>query len=124
MPTDTLTGFAARYLQTWTASDAEQRAAAVAEVWAPECALVISPMDLTVVGRDAIAAHVGRVHADAIVGRRMTFAYDQAAQAGDTLLLRWSMLAPDGIVAGRGVDVVLRDEQGRATRVAMFMGID
>lgn len=123
MPTDTLTDFANRYLQTWTASDPQQREAAVADVWAPDGKLVISPMDLTVLGPQAIAAHVGRVHADAIVGRGMTFVYDHTAAAGDSLLMRWSMLAPDGAVAGRGVDVVFRDEQGRATTIYMFMGI-
>lgn len=124
MTTGTVTDFDQRYLETWTAPDAEQRRANIEQLWAADGQLVISPLGLTVLGVDAIAAHVNRVYEDNILGKGLTFVYDQTADAGDSLLLRWSMLAPNGNVVGRGVDVVFRDAEGRATKIYMYMGIN
>lgn len=123
MTTGTVTDFDQRYLETWTAPDAEQRRAAIEQLWAADGQLVISPLGITVLGVDAIAAHVNRVYEDNILGKGLSFVYDQTAEAGDSLLLRWSMLAPNGAVVGRGVDVVFRDAEGRATTIYMYMGI-
>src|SRR5580700_10946718 len=105
MATETLTDFDQQYLETWTEPDAER-------LRAPDGRLEISPAGLTLEGTDAIAEHVGRVHEQNIAGRGMRFQYDQHAEAGDALLLRWSMLAPDGSVVGRGVDLVFRGPDG------------
>lgn len=124
MTTGTVTDFDQRYLETWTAPDAQTRRANIEQLWAADGQLVISPLGLTVLGVDAIAAHVNRVYEDNILGKGLTFVYDQTADAGDSLLLRWSMLAPNGNVVGRGVDVVFRDAEGRATKIYMYMGIN
>lgn len=63
------------------------------------------------------------MHEQNIVGRGLRFAYDQHVEAQEALL-RWSMLAPDGGVAGRGVDVVFRGADGLVQTVYMFMGVD
>lgn len=59
-----------------------------------------------------------------IAGKGLTFAYDQHIESGDSILLRWSMLAPSGDVVGRGVDIVFRNADGRVQTAYMFMGID
>jgi hypothetical protein len=123
MATETLTDFDQQYLETWTEPDAERRRASIERLWAPDGRLEISPAGLTLEGTDAIAEHVGRVHEQNIAGRGMRFQYDQHAEAGDALLLRWSMLAPDGSVVGRGVDLVFRGPDGRVQTLYMFMGI-
>ncbi len=95
MAADTLSDFGRHYLETWTEPDPERR-----------------------------RAHIARVHEQNIAERGLRFVYDQHAEAADALLLRWSMLAPDGSAVGRGVDVVFRDAEGLIPTVYMFMGIN
>ncbi|MGD9694041.1 MAG: nuclear transport factor 2 family protein [Thermoleophilia bacterium] len=115
--------FDRRYLATWTEPDARRRRAAVESLWATDGRMVVAPHGLTLRGVDQIAAHVDRVHEENIAGRGLTFAYDQRAEADEALMLRWSMLAPDGGVVGRGVDVVFRDGEGAVRTVYMFTGV-
>jgi SnoaL-like domain len=122
--TETLSEFDRQYLETWTEPDPERRRANIERLWAPDGRMVISPIGASVHGIDEITAHIARVHEQNIVGRGLRFAYDQHAEAQEALLLRWSMLAPDGGVVGRGVDVVFRDADGMVQTVYMFMGID
>ncbi len=86
--------------------------------------MVVSSISVTLRGVDEIAAHIARVHEQNIAERGLRFAYDQHVEADDALLLRWSMLTPDGSAVGRGVDLVFRDAHGRVQTVYMFMGID
>jgi len=123
MTTETLNDFDRQYLETWTEPDPQRRRANIERMWAADGRMVISSLGLTVTGVDEIAAHIARVHEENIVGRGLTFAYDQHVEADDALLLRWSMHAPSGVV-GRGVDVVFRNEDGRVRTVYMFMGLD
>ena len=122
--TRTGAGFDATYLSTWTEPDAGKRLALIEQVWAPHGSLHISSLGLSLNGTADIAAHIGRVHNDLIVGKGLTFSYDQRLESGDALLLRWSMTAPGGDVVGRGVDTVFRDVDGKVTRAYMFMGVN
>ena len=122
--TQTSTDFDAAYLSTWTEPDAGKRLALIEQVWAPHGSLHISSPSLSLNGTADIAAHIGRVHDDLIVGKGLTFRYDQRLKSGDALLLRWSMTTPGGDVVGRGVDTVFRDVDGKVTRAYMFMGVN
>ena len=123
-PTQTNTDFDAAYLSTWTDPDAGKRLALIEQVWAPHGSLHISSPSLSLNGTADIAAHIGLVHDDLIVGKGLTFRYDQRLKSGDALLLRWSMTTPGGDVVGRGVDTVFRDVDGKVTRAYMFMGVN
>ena len=123
-PTQTNTDFDAAYLSTWTEPDAGKRLVLIEQVWAPHGSLHISSPSLSLNGTADIAAHIGRVHDDLIVGKGLTFRYDQRLKSGDALLLRWSMTTPGGDVVGRGVDTVFRDVDGKVTRAYMFMGVN
>ena len=116
--------FDAAYLSTWTEPDAGKRLVLIEQVWAPHGSLHISSPSLSLNGTADIAAHIGRVHDDLIVGKGLTFRYDQRLKSGDALLLRWSMTTPGGDVVGRGVDTVFRDVGGKVTRAYMFMGVN
>ena len=122
--TQTNADFEAAYLRTWTEPDASKRLALIEQVWAPHGSLHISSPSLSLNGTADIAAHIGRVHDDLIVGKGLTFSYDQHLESGDAILLRWSMTAPNGDVVGRGVDTVFRDSDGKVTRAYMFMGVN
>jgi hypothetical protein len=122
--TEALSEFDRQYLETWTEPDPERRRANIERLWAADGRMVISSIGASVEGIDEITDHIARVHEQNIVGRGLRFAYDQHAEAQEALLLRWSMLAPDGGVVGRGVDVVFRDADGLVQTVYMFMGID
>ena len=122
--TQTSTDFDAAYLSTWTEPDAGKRLALIEQVWAPHGSLHISSPSLSLNGTADIAAHIGRVHDDLIVGKGLTFSYDQHLESGDAILLRWSMTAPNGEVIGRGVDTVFRDTDGKVTSAYMFMGVN
>ena len=87
-PTQTNTDFDAAYLSTWTDPDAGKRLALIEQVWAPHGSLHISSPSLSLNGTADIAAHIGRVHDDLIVGKGLTFRYDQRLKSGDALLLR------------------------------------
>ena len=123
MTTETQSDFNRQYLETWTEPAPELRRANIERLWSADGRLVISPMGVTVQGVDEIAAHIARVHEQNIAEQGLRFVYDQHAEADDSLLLRWSMLAPDGGVVGRGVDVVFRDADGLVQTVHMYMGI-
>jgi len=124
MTADALSEFDRQYLETWTEPDAERRRANIERMWSAEGRMVVSPIGVTVRGVDEIAAHVARVHEQNIAERGLRFVYDQHDEAEDALLLRWSMIAPDGSAVGRGVDVVFRDADGLVQTVYMFMGIN
>lgn len=124
MNTDALTAFQNAYLETWTEPDATRRRANIDRVWAPDGRLVVSSPGLIVEGVDAIDEHITRVHDDMIAGKGLAFVYDQHIESGDSLLLRWSMVAPSGEVVGRGVDVVFRDAEGRVQAAYMYMGVN
>lgn len=117
-------GFADDYLRTWTEPDQQRRAALIDTIWAPDGTLSVSSLGITLRGVAEITAHITRVHNDMIATKGLRFVYDQEVASGDATLLRWSMLAPAGEIAGRGVDVVFRNPEGRVTAVHMFMGID
>ncbi|GAA5156473.1 hypothetical protein GCM10023321_32260 [Pseudonocardia eucalypti] len=123
MNTDVLTAFQNDYLTTWTEPDPEQRRRNIERVWVPDGRLAVSSLGITIEGVGDINAHVSRVHDDLIAGKGLTFTYDQHIESDDSLLLRWSMLAPSGDVVGRGVDVVFRSPDGRVQTVYMFMGV-
>lgn len=112
------------YLATWTDPDPIRRRRLIRDTWSGDGRLVVATLPAPVHGVDAIADHIGRVHDDLIAGKGLTFAYDQAVLSGDALPLRWSVLTPAGDRAGRGVDLVFRDEDGRVTTAYMFMGVD
>ncbi|RRD48440.1 nuclear transport factor 2 family protein [Arachnia propionica] len=118
------TGFADEYLRTWTEPDQQRRAALIDMIWASDGMLSVSSLGITLRGVAQITAHITRVHDDMIATKGLRFVYDQEVVSGDATLLRWSMLAPDGDVAGRGVDIVFHNTQGQVTAVHMFMGID
>jgi len=124
MTDDTLNEFDQQYLQTWTEPDPDRRRANIERMWSADGRMVISPIGVTVQGVDEIAAHIAQVHEQNIAERGLRFVYDQDAEADDALLLRWSMLTPDGSAVGRGVDVVFREADGLVQTVYMFMGID
>lgn len=119
-----LSAFDRQYLETWTEPDPRQRRANIERLWASDGRMVISSTGGSVEGVEEIAAHISRVHEQNIVGRGLRFVYDQSVEAQEGLLLRWSMLAPDNGVVGRGADVVLRDPDGRVRTAYMFMGVD
>ncbi|MFJ9706291.1 hypothetical protein [Streptomyces sp. NPDC101234] len=122
MAAETLTEFDRAYLESFTEPDAELRRAKIEKLWSADGRMVSN--DLTVQGVDNIATHVAHIHEQYLVGHGLTFAYDQHSEAGEALLLRWSMLTPDGNTAARGVDVVFRDTNGQITTVYAFMGIN
>jgi hypothetical protein len=124
MTTEAQSEFHEDYLQTWIEPDPKTRRTNIDRVWSADGRMVISPIGLTVQGLDDLDKHIARVHEENIAGKGLRFVYDQQAEAGDALLLRWSMLTPDGGTAGRGVDMVFRDADGRVTTVYMFMGVD
>lgn len=115
--------FQRNYLLTWTEADPGQRRDIIEKVWAPEGTLMISALGIALRGTAEIAAHIGRVHDDMIATKRLVFSYDQQLDAGEALLLRWSMTARSGDLVGRGVDVVFRNADGQVTSAYMFMGV-
>jgi SnoaL-like protein len=124
MTADTPDDFDRRYLETWTEPDPQRRRANIERMWSADGRMVVSSPGPTVRGVADIAAHIGRVHEENIVGHGLRFAYDQHVEADDALLLRWSMSAAGGAVVGRGVDLVFRDAEGLVETVYMFTGVD
>lgn len=124
MTTKSLTDFDRQYLETWTEPDTDRRRESIERLWAKDGRMTVSSLGITIDGLDEIAEHIARVHDENIVGRGLRFSYDQRVESGDALLLRWSMVAPDGSVVGRGADVLFRESDGLIKTVHMFMGVN
>jgi hypothetical protein len=125
MSETTIEKFDQEYLETWTATDPDARRAAIERVWAPEGRMFVGPpAGATLEGHDQIAAFVGQVNAENIVGKGLEFVYDARQEAGDSLMLRWSMLTPDGETVGRGMEVLYRDGGGKVTAAYVYLGVD
>jgi hypothetical protein len=122
--TATLEQFDQEFLETWTETDPEKRRAAIERVWAPEGRMVVAPIGATLEGFDQIAAFVGQVNDENIAGKGLRFVYDQRLEAGEALLLRWSMLTPDGEAVGRGVETLFRGGDGKVRTAYVFLGVD
>ncbi|MFD5601269.1 nuclear transport factor 2 family protein [Leucobacter sp. NPDC058333] len=123
-PTTPRDAFADHYLATWIEPTHQARSAAVAQLWSPTGTLFVSSINASITGIKLIEAHIGRVHDDLIASKGLTFAYDQQVECVDTVLLRWSMLAPTGDVVGRGIDTVTFTADGLIESVHMFMGVN
>jgi hypothetical protein len=128
MSEKTLEKFDREYLETWTESDPVRRRAKVERIWAADGRLVAGPPvgvnGMAFEGHDQIEGFLAQVNEESIVGNGLRFDYDQRVQAGDALLLRWSMLTPDGRSAGRGVEIIFRGDDGKVQTAYVFMGID
>jgi hypothetical protein len=117
--------FDRQYLETWTATDPDERRAAVERVWSPRGRMVVGPpVGATLEGLDQIGGFLAKVNGETIVDKGLEFVYDQTLEAGDSLLLRWSMLTPDGDRVGRGVEVLFRDDDGKVETAYVYLGVD
>lgn len=106
--TDT-TALIDRYGHAWTAADAGEREAALAEVWADGATYTDPTVHLA--GAPALLAHIARLHASR-PGTRVerTGPIDQHhGQARFT----WHAVLPDGTVLRRGIDIATLSGDGR-----------
>jgi hypothetical protein len=116
--------FTTEYLTTWTEPDADKRRATIDRFWAADGRLIASaPVNATLEGTDQIAGLIGQVYDQNIAANGLQFTYDQRIDAGDTILLRWSMLTPDGVAVDRGVEVLFRDANGKVHTDYLFMSV-
>jgi len=116
--------FEKQYLLTWTESDPVARLSIIDQIWCKNGRIVISSLGSNIQGIDEIAAHITHVHEESIIKKGLHFIYDQHAEAGGALLLRWSILTSSGSTASRGVDMIFRNQDGRVETVYMFVGIE
>ena len=63
-------------------------------MWAPDGRLAVSSLGLTIEGVDDINAQISQLHDDLIADKGLAFTDDPHIESGDSLPLRWSMLAP------------------------------
>jgi SnoaL-like protein len=124
MPTVT-DDFTTEYLTTWTEPDAAKRRDVIDRFWAPDgCLIASAPVDATLNGTDQIAGLIGQVYDQNIAANGLRFTYDQRIDAGDAILLRWSMLTPDGTAVDRGVEILFRGQDGMIHTDYLFMGVN
>ena len=116
--------FTTEYLTTWTEPDADTRRGIIDRFWAADGRLIASaPVNATLEGTDQIAGLIGQVYDENIAANGLQFTYDQRIDAGDAILLRWSMLTPDGTAVDRGVEVILRAADGKIHTDYLFMSV-
>lgn len=102
---------------------AEERAARVERLFAPDAAFSASPIDQTIVGTEAIVEHIARGHHDLVAGMGIAFSHQQEIIAGDMLLLRWTAAAPSGYI-DRGATAMTFAPDGRIATLHMFAGVN
>lgn len=116
--------FTTEYVTTWTEPDADRRRGIIDRFWAADGRLIASaPVNATLEGTDQIAGLIGQVYQDNIAANGLQFTYDQRIDAGDAILLRWSMLTPDGAAVDRGVELLLRGQDGKIHTDYLFMSL-
>ena len=119
-----------RYVQMWNEPDAEQRRAAIRELWTDDCAHILqAPQDirdraatvgfyfptLQTHGHEALEARVARAYEEFVApGQYMFRSVGEAVRVGDAVKFRWEMVAADGVASvGAGLEFVLLDPHGR-----------
>jgi hypothetical protein len=106
------------YLSAWSEQDPAARAELVARVWAPDGRLIDPPMAAS--GPEEISGMHGALQGQ-FPGH--TFRRASAIDAHhDHLRFAWELVAPDGTVALRGLDVGEIGEDGRLRRITGFFG--
>jgi hypothetical protein len=115
---DDLTATVDRHLAAYGDPDVDRRRAAIALAWHPEGRLVDPPIEGTGhAGIDEVAAAVQRLYPGHTFRRSTAVdAHHEFARYG------WELVAPDGTVAGHGVDVVRVTGDGRLAGVVGFLG--
>ena len=114
--------FTDKYLQSWVEPDQATRHECIRKIWVPDGQLCVSDPAQMIEGVAAIIAHVDQLYGAL---SQLKFVYDQRIVCGDALLLRWSIFDQSGQQRiKRGVNIVWRDESGRAQRVYMFMNVE
>jgi hypothetical protein len=86
------------------------------DAWAPD-AVYCDPLAY-VVGREALAEHIGGTQA-ALPGSRLAIT-GEPDRHHDSVFFRWSMTDADGATTLTGFDVVQLDDEGRISRLTGF----
>ncbi|HEV2061062.1 MAG TPA: nuclear transport factor 2 family protein [Solirubrobacteraceae bacterium] len=106
------------YLSAWNERDPERRAQLIRRAWAPDGRLIDPPLSGD--GHDGISEVAGAMH-EHYRGHdfRRVSAVDEHH---DHLRFAWELVAPDGAVTLRGIDVGELAADGRLLRVTGFFG--
>jgi hypothetical protein len=107
-----------RYLSAWNETDGTVRRQKIADVWTVDGSLTDPPMAVS--GHDGIDTMIGALQHQFPGHRcRRSSAIDAHHRV---MRFEWELVAPDGVVAVTGLDVVEFTDDGRFLRVSGFFG--
>jgi SnoaL-like domain len=107
-----------RYCAAWNEPDPERRRALLREAWDPGARYADPTADVT--GVDALAAHIGNVHAT-YPGARIE-RLSAVDLHHDVLRFAWRMVLGDGQALPDGIDFGQLGPDGKLTRIIGFFG--
>ena len=112
-------GIVDRYCEAWSLPEPSQRAAALAESWAP-AGSYSDPM-VSVTGTDTLLAHIARVRANYPQARVVRTSVVDVH--GSHARFAWQMVLADGTRLPEGTDVVhLSEDHSRIESIIGFFG--
>jgi hypothetical protein len=115
-PTDPIAAYAA----AWTETDESRRLSLLGTAWATD-AVYCDPLD-SVVGREALSAHIAATQAQLAGGTIAVVS--EPVRHHDSAFFRWTMADASGSPVMTGWDVVQLDDAGRIARLTGFFDDD
>jgi hypothetical protein len=119
------TDFVKDYINAWSTKDDATRKELVAKVYANDAIFFADePGDGPVkhLGRADITANISRVNVRLVQGKGLLTESTGHAVNHDALRVSWQMMTPDGTVAMRGMNLLLRNTTGKVFRDYIFIG--
>lgn len=112
--------FATDYVQMWRTTDVAERETLATKLFAEDAVHHAAPANVTFDGRDEIIANVTSINEKAIQGAGLTFIGGVSVPNGNGILIEWSAEAPNGQTVQSGRDILILNDEGKASNLYMF----
>jgi len=112
--------FATDYVQLWRTTDSAERATLASKLFAENAVHYAAPANVTFDGREAILANVTSINEQAIQGAGLKFIGGVSVPNGNGILIEWSAEAPNGKTVRTGRDILILNDEGKASTLYMF----
>lgn len=112
--------FAEKYVELWKTTDDTERATLAKELFTEDAAHYAAPANVSFQGREAIIANVTSVNKGAIQGAGLKFKSGPSVVNHNSILVEWSAEAPNGQTVRSGRDIMILNDEGKATLLYMF----
>jgi hypothetical protein len=116
----TTQNFATKYIELWKTTDDKQREALTRELFAEDAVHYAAPANVSFVGRENILANVTNINMGAVQKAGLKFKGEAGIANHNSILVEWSAEAPNGQTVRSGRDILILNDEGKASTLYMF----